>query len=80
LGIGTIFCLITIFLVFFIREIDLSRSGEKEIHELEKEVNNKISFQELLVLKRFWRMMGMMSLLMIVKTISNHLGLPYPYI
>jgi hypothetical protein len=79
LGIGTIFCLITIFLVFFIREIDLSRSGEKEIHELENEVTNNISFRELLLLKRrFWRMMAMIGLLMIVRTISNHLSITLP--
>ena len=77
-GIGAIFSLITIFFVFFIREIDISRSGDKNIIELENEVAKDISFRELLALKKFWRMMGLVGLLIMVRAIFTHLGTTLP--
>ena len=72
-GIGAIFSLITIIFVFFIREIDLSRSGDEDILELENEVPRDISFRELLALKRYWRLVGRKGLLIIVRTIYSHI-------
>lgn len=77
-GIGALFSLITIFFVFFIREIDLSRSGDKDILELENEVAKDIPFRELLVLKKFWRMMALVGLLIMVRAIFTHLGTTLP--
>jgi MFS family permease len=77
-GIAALFSLITIFFVFFIREIDISRSGDKDILELENEVTKDISFRELLVLKKFWRMMGLVGLLIMVRAIFTHLGTTLP--
>ena len=76
--VGMCFSLITITFVFFIREIDISRSGDKDILELENEIRKDISFRELLVLKKFWRMMGLVGLLIMVRAIFTHLGTTLP--